>query len=40
PYHHLSEVPLNVHDMWWGEFQVNESNIVVFLLCLDFFTSL
>ncbi|MDC9032331.1 hypothetical protein M8044_000554, partial [Columbia Basin potato purple top phytoplasma] len=40
PYHRWSEVPLDVRDMWWGEFQVNESNIVVVLLCLNFFTSL
>ncbi|MDC9032328.1 hypothetical protein M8044_000551, partial [Columbia Basin potato purple top phytoplasma] len=36
PYHHWSEVPPDVRDIWWGEFQVNKSNIVVDLLCLNF----
>ncbi|MDC9032334.1 hypothetical protein M8044_000557, partial [Columbia Basin potato purple top phytoplasma] len=32
-------VPPDVRDMW-REFQVNEFNIEVVLLCLNFFTSL
>ncbi|KAI5672794.1 hypothetical protein M9H77_13158 [Catharanthus roseus] len=28
PYHHWFEILSDIHGMWWGEFQVNESNIV------------